>query len=177
MGEDGRERVSYSASRKKFLYGAGNADCSGHGAGVPDSGVFFVADEGGGEEMRTLSAKVDSRVFADTGFSAVGAVVWTGVAKGLLSAGVGPEADEKGFGFEDTLLVRFVAPNRLAPRSCLGCSGATGWVSSGFVSSCLFCPPTVTLRAARNALILPGLRLQGFLGQPNRYSRRSSVGK
>ena len=160
------------------MYGAGNADCAGHGTGVLDSGVFFVAAEGAGEEMRTLSAKDEARVLADTaGFSAVGAVAWTGVAKGLLPAGVGPEAEEKGFWFEEMLLVRFVAPNRLAPRSCLGCSGATGWVSSVFASTCLFCPPTATLRAARNALILPGLRLQGFLGQPNRYRRRSSVGK
>lgn len=77
--------------------------------------------------MRTLSAKDEARAFAEVvGFSATGAVAGTGVANGLLPAGVGPEPDEKGFGFEETLLVRLVAPNKLAPRSCLGCSDATG---------------------------------------------------
>ena len=163
------------------MYGGGNADCSGHGAGVPDSGVCLVEAEGGGEETRTLSAKDSARLFAEgAGFSAAGAGVdGAGVANGLLPAGVGPELEEKGLEFVEMLLVRLAAPNKLAPRSCLGCSGTLGCDFSSVLGSSSFFGglPIATLRVARNALILPGLRLQGFLGQPNRYRRRSSVGK
>lgn len=151
-----------------MLYGGGKADCSGHGVEVHDSGVCLVAAEGGGDETRTLSAKVSANLSVEgAGFSAAGdGVDGAGVAKGLLPAGVEPE--EKGFEFVEILLVRLVAPNKLAPRSCLGCSGTVGCgFSSALGSSFVVGVSMATLRDARNARILPGLRLHGFLGQPN----------
>lgn len=135
------------------MYGGGKADCAGHGVvSLLDSGVCFVAAEGFGSEMRTLSAKDSARdcsCFAGAGFFSAG-VAGTGAAKGLLPAGVGPEEDENGFGFDETVLVRVVAPKRLAPRSCFGCSGAGVGVSFLGSSVCFgFSVPTVTLRVAR----------------------------
>lgn len=207
VGVEGRDMVSYSASRKYFLYGAGKADCAGQGVWTPvDSGVCFVAVPevlaGAGEEIRTLSANVSASALVDmvvVGDLAAGSlalagavgVAGLGIANGLapavLEPGVAEKGLEKGLEFADTLLVSAVAPNKLAPKSTLGFGGAIG--SAGLGSglglgfSSFFCgcgsgrPGRLTLRVARYARILPGLRLHGFLGHPNMYRRRSLLGK
>lgn len=86
-------------------------------------GLKFVGGVEGswsGEEMRTLSAKVSERLFAVEGF---GAVLGAGVANGLALLSFVPACDENGLAFAEMLPVSVPAPNRLAPKSCLGGAG------------------------------------------------------
>lgn len=140
-----------------------------------------------GVEMRTLSAKVSESVFTDWDSGFFGVVFFCegpvgvdeGVAKGFACAEDEAGAEENGFAFPDTLPVREVAPNKLAPRSCFGASGCgSSLFSSGFSSAFGFAGCSIlSFLVARRALMLPGLRLQVFLQHPNIYKRLSSLGK
>jgi hypothetical protein len=148
--------------------------------------VDVVLDSSSGDERRTLSAKESASALVSllVGVGDGAGAADFGIAKGLAPPAAGaPKLEEKGFAFAETLPVRDVAPNRLAPRSCFGFSGAgvgSGAFSTGFFfSSCLWAWgfSRLILRVERYARMLPGLRLHGFLGHPKRYSRRSSLGK
>jgi hypothetical protein len=135
---------------------------------------------GGGEETLTLSAKASDREVVDgavveVSLACVGAAV-EGAANGLLGSAE-DVFDEKGFGFAETLPVREVVPNRLAPRSCFGASTFCCLSSFGFSSGFRVACSILSFLTARNALMLPGFLLHAFLGHPNIYNRLSSSGK
>lgn len=133
-----------------------------------------------GAEMRTLSANVSERLFA-----VVCEGPGEGVANGLLLLVLLlllPVCDEeKGLAFVEIFPVRAPAPNRLAPKSCLGAcslfsvSGFTGFSSV----CCCFCGvgSILIFLVARRALIQPGFRAHAFLEHAKMYNRRSSSGK